>query len=1194
MKSSFQRNLLVGFGVSLLLLIVSSVASFMSIRNLLNSLDQVQRTSEIIQNFDRVLSILKDAETGQRGYLVTGRETFLAPYNGAYELASKELEATKQLVKEDPVQTSNCNQLNEVIEKRLRQLEKLIISKRDSNTINIDELEMGKYYMDEARKLVKRMTDHEKSQLALRTEKMNRLANTTPLLIVLAAVLSMVITIVFFLRINNDFKKRTELQQELQEKDEDITRRIGIIRNIAEKISEGDYATRVPEGGKDGLGVLSVSLNKMASSLDYSFNLLSDKEWMQTGIAELNTKMIGEVDMQSLTAKVIEFVAGYTDSIVGAIYLKENEDELHFSNGYAFMVNANNGTIRMGEGITGQAASIAKHILLTDIDEAGIIVSYAAGSIKPKSIIAVPLQYEKNVTGVIELASLKNYTANDIAFLEAVSQAIGTSINSVQTRKKLQEFLEETQAQSEELQAQHAEMENINTELEAQAHKLQASEEELRVQQEELSQSNAELEEKARLLEEKNQLIVERNLEIQSKAEQLALSTKYKSEFLANMSHELRTPLNSILLLSRLMSENTEKNLSDQQIEYAKVIQGSGNGLLALINEILDLSKIESGKMELQVEEVFVHDIIGEMKALFEPIAQEKRLPFNIQLEKDVPASLKTDRMRLEQVVKNLLSNALKFTSQGQVDFAIAMQDAAHVCFTVKDTGIGVSAEKQQLIFEAFQQEDGSTRRKYGGTGLGLSISRELAKLLGGKITLKSAAGEGSAFTLVVPIDASALVAEQVPELIEAVAEPSIQKEKKNELVVDTIPLDIPDDRASIKTNDKVLLIVEDDTAFAKSLIEYTRKQGYKAVSCVRGDEALPLAKKYKPTGILLDIQLPVKDGLEVMDELKTDPATKHIPVHMMSSHEMKNKSLSKGAIDFISKPVAFEKMQDVFEKLEYVLQHNPKKVLIVEENAKHAKALAYFLETYDVNAEIKNSIDDGIIALREKEVNCVILDMGVPAQNSYYTLEKVKKTPGLENLPIIIFTGKSLSKGEEQRIKQYADTIVVKTAYSYQRIIDEVSLFLHLVEENNKPAGTMQYKKLGMLNDVLRNKNVLVADDDVRNIYSLTRSLENYSMNIIAAMDGKEALQKLKDGTKVDVILMDMMMPEMDGYTAIQEIKKHLAFKKIPIIAVTAKAMVGDREKCIKAGASDYITKPVDIDQLLSLLRVWLYDSNV
>jgi CheY-like chemotaxis protein len=390
-----------------------------------------------------------------------------------------------------------------------------------------------------------------------------------------------------------------------------------------------------------------------------------------------------------------------------------------------------------------------------------------------------------------------------------------------------------------------------------------------------------------------------------------------------------------------------------------------------------------------------------------------------------------------------------------------------------------------------------------------------------------------------------------------------------------------------------VILIVEDDVNFAKSLMEFTHKQGYKAIVAVRGDEALPLAKVYKPAGILLDIQLPVKDGLEAMDELKNDTETRHIPVHMMSSHEMKMKSLSKGAIDFISKPVAFEKMNDIFQKLEYVLTQGPQKVLIVEENPKHAKALAYFLETYHVNSEIKNSIDAGIKALKDQDVNCVILDMELPAQKAYETLEQVKKTPGLEHLPIIVFTGKSLSKVEEQRIRQYADSIVVKTAYSYQRIIDEVSIFLHLVEENIKPADS-QFKKLGMLHDVLKGKTVLIADDDVRNIYSLTRALENLDMNVISAMDGKEALGKLEENKKVDVVLMDMMMPEMDGYTSIQEIRKQSKYRNLPIIAVTAKAMLGDREKCINAGASDYITKPVDIDQLLSLLRVWLYDAAV
>ncbi|WP_369804042.1 response regulator [Siphonobacter sp. SORGH_AS_0500] len=759
---------------------------------------------------------------------------------------------------------------------------------------------------------------------------------------------------------------------------------------------------------------------------------------------------------------------------------------------------------------------------------------------------------------------------------------------------KLQNFLEETQAQAEELQAQHNELENLNAELEAQSQKLQASEEELRVQQEELLQSNTELEERSLLLEEKNE-------EIQRKAEELEISTRYKSEFLANMSHELRTPLNSILLLSRLLAENNENHLSKDEVEYAQVINNSGNGLLGLIDEILDLSKIEAGQMKLEFMNVSTNEITDELKALFTPLAKDKKLDFKVKVADTIPAYLETDRLRLGQILKNLLSNAIKFTSEGEVSLTLE-KDTKYdnsVRFIVKDTGIGIPKEKQHLIFEAFQQADGSTKRKYGGTGLGLSISRELVKLLGGELVVTSEVNKGSEFTLHLPISKLNRIEieeiEVTPVIIKKEEEkPQPAKEKTTEFLSTTIPANIPDDRQSIEKDDKVILIIEDDTAFAKSLLDYSRKKGYKGIVSVRGDEGLKLAGLYKPAGILLDIQLPIMSGWEVMDALKADPQTRPIPVHIMSSHKMKTESLLKGAVDFVNKPMAFEQMKDVFEKIEYVLNRNAKKVLIIEDNPKHAKALAYFLETFNINSELKSDVDQGIQALRRKDIDCVILDMGIPDSKAYDMLEQARKDPDFENLPIIIFTGKSLSLSEELKIKKYADSIIVKTAHSYQRMLDEVSLFLHLVEDNKqseKKEG--RYKKLGELSQILKGKNVLVADDDIRNIFSLSKALENYQMNVITALDGKEALQKLEENAHIDIVLLDMMMPQMDGYETARKIRENYLWKDMPVIAVTAKAMTGDREKCIQAGASDYITKPVDIDQLLSLLRVWLYERS-
>jgi signal transduction histidine kinase/CheY-like chemotaxis protein/HAMP domain-containing protein len=978
----------------------------------------------------------------------------------------------------------------------------------------------------------------------------------------------------------------------------EITHNNKVLADAADAIGRGNFNIAVsPRSSQDILGTAIV---QMKDDLRLLRAANDTKIWIQTGITKISETLLGDQDMASLGHSVLQDLVHYTGAQIAVMYTK-NQEVLQFLAGYALSEKyPAPETILIGQTLLGQAALERKPLYLKDIPNDFLHITSSAGQAAPAHIIIVPLIHAGIVEGVIEIGAFQPFPEGIIDFTEQVGSNIAVAIQSTKSRVRLQELLEETQSQAEELQAQHSELEGLNTELEAQTQKLQVSEEELKVQQEELMQSNTELEERSRLLEEKNQVIVERNLDIQRKAEELALSTRYKSEFLANMSHELRTPLNSILLLSRLLSENHEKNLSADQIEYSQVIQSSGKGLLTLIDEILDLSKIESGKMELEYMPVSLSAVISNMQSLFEPIAREKGLTLQTQVSPQVPGSIETDQSRLEQVLKNLLSNALKFTAKGQVTLQVTPgQTPQTIHFIVKDTGIGIPEEKQQVIFEAFQQADGSTRRKYGGTGLGLSISRELVKLLGGQILLNSEPGSGSEFVVTIPI-----VAKQ-PAPIETAVVPTpiltapveskaaAMDPSPARYLATAIPEDVTDDRGFISKGDPVILIVEDDTYFAKALLDFTRARGYKGVVTVRGDLALDLAKQYKPVGILLDIMLPIKDGWQVMEELKNDAQTRPIPVHIMSSMEMKKESLLKGAVDFINKPVAIENMQLIFEKLEFVLNKSSKKVLIVEENAKHAKALSYFLSTYQVNSEISNNVQEGVSLLQQKDVDCVILDMGIPDQQAYETLEAVKKIQGLEQLPIIIFTGKSLSKAEEQRIKQYADSIVVKTAHSYQRILDEVSLFLHLVEERNHSSSHTN-GKMSILNEVLRDKVVLVADDDVRNIFSLTKSLEAHQMKVISAIDGKEALQQLTEHPNVDIVLMDMMMPEMDGYETIAQIRQERTFKTLPIIAVTAKAMMGDREKCIQAGASDYISKPVDVDQLLSLLRVWLYDRAI
>ncbi len=1195
-SNSIIQQLQIVFSFSILLLFFSLLASYYSTQKLINNSELVNHTNEVLIEAEAIISHMKDAETGQRGFLITSDPRFLQPYEGAYEKTTDSYNNLVELTADNPVQQKNLREVKALYEAKFGQMQNIIdMAKKNSNFVydtdaRLREMVRGKKIMDDLRLSAERIKEEESTRLAERLEQQQIYIKYTPILLVAAALISILITISSYLRIRADIGKRIEQQQQDEEKYAETNRRIGHIEQVTQRVSDGDYSARSMDVTDDELGRISTALNSMAVSLEQTFNDLSIQNWLQAGEVQINDAIRGERVLKKLSSKLINTLAAYSGANLGTMYILDTDWNFRLTGSFATQ-NAPD-TVVAGEGLCGQVIDTKKPLLVKDIPGDYLRVTSSLGETAPAALAILPLVYSYECIGVIELGFLKTPEDLTMRFLEENLETMASGVNSALDYVKLQNFLEETQAQSEELQTQHNELENLNTELEAQSQKLQASEEELRVQQEELQQTNEELEERSGLLEEKN-------IEILKKAEELELTTRYKSEFLANMSHELRTPLNSILLLSRLLAENDDKNLSSEQIEYATVIQSSGNGLLGLIDEILDLSKIEAGKMELDYVTVSIKEICDDMKGLFAPVAREKGLDFSITVANDVPQVIETDKMRMEQILKNLVSNALKFTAQGSVDITVKLNEGNEMlCFVVRDTGIGVAPEKQHHIFEAFQQADGSTKRKYGGTGLGLSISRELAKLLGGEISLTSVVGQGSEFTLFVPVKASTGSSEkETASFFGNHHEETISKaapSNASRFISSVIPESIPDDRPTAHEAAKTILIIEDDTFFAKSLLDYTRKQGYKGIVAVRGDEGLELARTFKPMGILLDIQLPVVSGWEVMDQLKNDPETRHIPVHIMSSHRMKNESLQKGAIDFIDKPVAIEKMDEIFRKIEYVISKKSKKVLIVEDNSMHAKALAYYLGTFDIHSELKSDINDGVNALSNNEVDCVILDMGIPDKKAYDMLEEAKKNPGFENVPIIIFTGKSLSMTEELRIKQYADSIIVKTAHSYQRMLDEVSLFLHVVEENKKNArqGT-EVRKLGGLGEILNNKTVLIADDDVRNIFSLSKSLENYKMNVLTALDGKEALQKLQENPAVDVVLLDMMMPQMDGYETAKRIRENPQWRNLPVIAVTAKAMTGDREKCINAGASDYITKPVDIDQLMSLLRVWLYEKS-
>ncbi|MFD1629302.1 response regulator [Pseudopedobacter beijingensis] len=1194
MVKTFLKNLQLGFGISLLILFISSTASFISIKKLEENKDRLMSTSKSIKLLDAVLKDLQDAEVAHQNYLLTGNKVFLTPYHRALQDLPKSLNDLNDIKYENTSHITNINKLKISTDERVKAFERLLKIKKDGGTITLEQLNESKELMDDCSTIINKIVSNEELVLYNTSVSLDIYSKYTLLFIITATLISLSITIFLYRRVKRDYSKREELQGALRTKEAEIGKRIQIIEKIAKKISNGNYNISIDNKDEDDLGSVAGSLNTMAISLKESFEKINNKEWVQYGLASLNKGLLGDKTAEEISDEALSQLVHHSESLNGALYLLQDSGELKLQSSYGLEKHMLK-NYEIGEGMIGQTFISKKIKHIDNLDSNSFNVSFANGKLKISNLILLPLLMNKQCIGVIELGFDEPINEYKLEYLTESCRGISLAIEDSKNRSHIQKLLEETQAQTEELQSQHSELEGLNTELEAQTQKLQASEEELKVQQEELLQSNQELEERSRSLEEKNQLIAERNLEIQHKAEQLALSTKYKSEFLANMSHELRTPLNSILLLSRLLAENEESNLNTDQVESAKVIQSSGSSLLHLIDEILDLSKIEAGKMVLDIQKENLSDIVQTIKSLFNPLAQEKKLDLLFHIEEGLNPIIETDRLRLEQILKNLISNALKFTSEGNVSLSIK-QTGDELIFIVRDTGIGISTEQQKIIFEAFRQADGSTRRRFGGTGLGLSISKEIAKLFGGQISLKSETGKGSTFTLTIPKNHQYEPQHQnIDELLDDIAHEVLESnnlvETPKNIETISIPDGIDDDRHNLKLGDKIILIVEDDINFAKALLNFTRKQNYKGIIAVRGDIAAGLAEKHLPLAILLDIQLPVKDGWQVMDEIKNNPITKHIPVHIMSSLQVKKESLKKGAIDFINKPVALEQIHQMFKKIEDALNRYPKKVLIIEENRKHASALSYFLSSFEIATEIKSNISDSIHALMRNEADCVILDMGLPDRAGYDALEAMKKNPGLENLPIIVFTGKNLSQQEEAKIRQYADSIVLKTAHSYKRILDEVGLFLHLVEENSTSTDRKKGNKLGSLQETLKDKKILIADDDVRNIFSLSKALEKYQVRVISAIDGKDALEQLENNPDTTIVLMDMMMPEMDGYETIKRIRQIPEHKNLPIIAVTAKAMVGDREKCIKAGASDYISKPVDTDQLLSLLRVWLYE---
>ncbi|MEH2114202.1 HAMP domain-containing protein [Nostoc sp.] len=986
-----------------------------------------------------------------------------------------------------------------------------------------------------------------------------------------------------------------------------LTTQLRAIAEVATAVTKGDLTRSIAVEALGEVAILKDNINQMIANLRETTQKNTEQDWLKTNLAKFTRMLQGQRDLETVSKLILSELAPLVGAQHGVFFLMESAEHtpyLKLISSYAYRERRHLANrFHLGEGLVGQCALEKERILLTEVPNDYVKIASALGEATPLNAVVLPVLFEGQVTAVIELASFRRFSEIHLTFFDQLTESIAIVLNTIAASMRTEELLKQSQSLAEELQTQQSELRETNKRLEQQAQSLKTSEDLLKGQQEELQQTNAELEEKAELLamqkqevERKNREIEQARLSLEDKAEQLALSSKYKSEFLANMSHELRTPLNSLLILAKLLTDNIDRNLTAKQVEYSRTIYSAGNDLLTLINDILDLAKIESGTMSIDMIPMPLAELGDVIERTFRQIAENKGLAFTIEFTPELPNTIYSDVKRLQQVLKNLLSNAFKFTEQGEVRLRIAVAKVGWslghetlnsaqlvIAFSVSDTGIGIAPEKQKVIFEAFQQADGSTIRRYGGTGLGLSISREIARLFGGEIKLISQPGEGSTFTFYLPqfnavSDSGAFSPSRV-----------LSPESRSTLPTPHSPL-ITDDRTTIERGDRVLLIVEDDVNFARILLDMAQQQGFKVIAAQTGSTGLMLAQQFLPSAILLDIRLPEMDGWTVLDRLKHNPNTRHIPVHIMSVEEGKQRGLQLGAIAYLQKPLTSEIISDALSKIKGFVERQVKNLLVVEDDDTQRLSIVELIGNSDVSTTAVANGTAALEAIRTQHFDCLVLDLGLPDMTGFELIEQIKLLPHCKTLPIIVYTGREISKAQETELRRIAETIIIKDVRSPERLLDETALFLHRVQANLPAPKRQILEQLHSQDYLLTGKKALIVDDDMRNIFALTSMLERYQIQVLYAENGREGIALLQNTPDIDVVLMDVMMPEMDGYETTRVIRQNEQFKSLPIIALTAKAMQGDREKCIEAGASDYITKPVDTEQLLSLLRVWLY----
>ena len=1148
-NSQFRRILARNVALPLGLSVLSAAVFVAVIAYLVSVLNWVEHSQEVIGKANEVNKLVADMEAGMRGYVISGDESFLAPYTVAKPKVAVEMDALLRLVSDSQAQADRLNRVRGAHAEWLKFTEDMIERRRDKQDV-VASIMSGRG---------KSLTDDMRAQFAAFANNENAL---------------------------------------LVERNQDA--RSVITWSVASFL----LFTLVVGGllaafGRRELVRLSSSYDEILKHENDHNAELRHLSWLRSGQTELAAKSIGLNSLEALAEAVLDHVVRYLGGSVASMYFRNDEGVLRRIGAYGFSNDDERAKIiPRGASLASQAANENRLIRVKELPEDYIKVISSLGETAPREIVIAPFNNFGKVKGVMEIGFLHPVRERDIEFLKLVGDAIGASVGAVVYRQRLQDALDESQALNEELQVQQEELRTANEELEEQSRALEESQTSLENQQAELEQTNDQLAEQALNLDMKNAALTEAQEQLRARALDLERASRYKSEFLANMSHELRTPLNSSLILAKLLADNVPGNLNEEQVRFAQTIYSAGNDLLHLINDILDISKVEAGKLELLPEDLPIRRTVEGLGRTFEPLAKQKDLRFSLTVEPNVPPTLHTDRQRLEQILKNLLSNAVKFTEAGEVSLTVSATDEGWVQFTVVDSGIGIAPDQQERIFEAFHQADGTTNRRFGGTGLGLSISRDLTSLLGGTLVVSSTPGEGSTFTLSMPKNGMVSAAPPAPRASAPAPAPrpprpsfeqALAAPEPQQTVEEPAKASFPDDREQSAAGARTVLVIEDEPDFARILFDLAHDMEYRCLVALTAGEGLELAASESPDAILLDIRLPDSSGLSVLQQLKDNPATRHIPVHVVSSMENGGEALHLGAIGYALKPTSREQLEDVFRKLQQKSAQQIKRVLLVEDDERQRESVVQLIADEDVHIDAVGSGEEALALLRSQIFDCMIIDLKLPDMQGKELLEHMSHEELVSFPPVIVYTGRNLTRDEEAELMKYSRSIIIKGARSPERLLDEVTLFLHKVESQLSTERQHMLKTVRGRDRVFEGRTILLVDDDVRNVFALTSALEQRGANVEVGRNGFEAISKLDEVPGIDLVLMDVMMPGMDGLEATRRIRADGRFNRLPIIAITAKAMKDDQEECLAAGANDYLAKPIDLARLYSLLRVWM-----